>query len=101
MPKFKVETPSSLSAQEAFGKIKNFLENTDDLKKLDAHIECKFEEAKLKGTAKGKQFKADISVVANSPQCVVCVEVEIPLLLSPLKGKIQETLERKIKKALA
>ncbi|MEY4617216.1 MAG: hypothetical protein RJB66_2176 [Pseudomonadota bacterium] len=101
MPKFKVETPSSLSAKEAFGKIRNFMENTDDLKKIDSNIECKFEEAKLRGTAKGKQFKADISVVENSPQCVVSIEVEIPLLLSPLKGKIQETLERKIKKALA
>jgi hypothetical protein len=101
MPKFKVDTPSNLSAKEAYTKIKNFLENTDDLKKLDSQIQCSFEDAKLKGSAKGKQFKADISIKENSPNCVVSIEVEIPLLLSPMKGKIQETLERKIKKALA
>lgn len=101
MPKFKVETTSSLSAKEAFGKIKNFLETTEDLKKIDPQIVCSFEDSKMKGSAKGKQFKADISVHENSPNCLVSVEVEIPFLLSPLKGKIQESLERKIKKALA
>ena len=101
MPKFKVETASSLSAKDAFQKIKDFLEKSDDLKKIDPQILCTFEDSKLKGLAKGKQFKAEISVLENSPQCTVSVEVEIPFLLSPLKGKIQESLERKIKKALA
>ncbi len=101
MPKFKVETPSSLSPQETFVKIKTFLETTDDLKKIDSHIVCSFEESKLKGQAKGKQFKADISILPSNPQCMVSVEIEIPLLLTPLKGKIQESLQRKLKKALA
>jgi hypothetical protein len=101
MPKFKVETPSSLTAKETFGKIKTFLETADDLKKIDASIVCTFEEARLKGLAKGKQFKAEIEILDGQPTCLVSVEVEIPLLLSPLKGKIQESLQRKLKKALA
>ncbi len=101
MPKFKVETPSSHDPKETFKKIKNFLENADDLKKIDSNIVCQFEDSTLKGSAKGKQFKAEISVQETSPHCTVMVEVEIPFLLSPLKGKIQESLERKIKKALA
>lgn len=101
MPKFKVESPSSLEAKETFKKIQHFLETSNDLKKIDPHIECTFEESKLKGMAKGKQFKAEISIEKGNPHCKVCIEVEIPLLLTPLKGKIQESLERKIKKALA
>lgn len=101
MPKFKVEAPSLHEPKETFNKIKNFLENADDLKKIDANIVCSFEEASLKGQAKGKQFKADISVQNKGTNSVVSIEVEIPFLLTPLKGKIQEILERKIKKALA
>lgn len=101
MPKFKVDTPSTLDAKEAFAKIKTFLETADDLKKIDSNIVCTFEEGKLKGVAKGKQFKADISVSQGKADCIVSVEVEIPLLLAPLKGKIQESLQKKLKKALA
>lgn len=101
MPKFKVEAPSTFAAKETFKKIQTFMETSSDLKKMDPNIVCTFEDAKLKGTAKGKQFKADIKIEQGNPHCLVCIEVEIPLLLAPLKGKIQETLERKIKKALA
>lgn len=101
MPKFKVEAPSPLNAKETFGKIKTFLETADDLKKIDPNLTCSFDEAKLKGHAKGKQFKADISISQENPHCVVSIEIEIPLLLTPLKGKIQESLQRKLKKALA
>lgn len=101
MPKFKVETPSTLTPKETFSKIKTFLENADDLKKIDANIVCTFEDSKLKGLAKGKQFKAEISVLPGDSDCMVSVEVEIPFLLTPLKGKIQESLQRKLKKALA
>jgi len=100
MPKFKVEAPSAHEPTETYKKIKHFLENADDLKKIDSNIVCNFEDSKLKGQAKGKQFKAEISVQKGNPQCIVCIEVEIPFLLTPLKGKIQESLERKIKKAL-
>lgn len=101
MPKFKIETISPLDPQSTFLKIKNFLENTDDLKKIDKGIVVSFNESQLFGQAKGKQFKADIQVSPSNPSCVVSVEIEIPLLLSPLKGKIQETLQRKLQKALA
>lgn len=100
MPKFKVETPSSHGPEESFAKIKNFLEKTDELKKIDAHIVCTFEDKNLKALAQGKQFKAAISVLSQSDDCLVSVEIEIPLLLSPFKGKIQESLQRKLKKAL-
>lgn len=101
MPKFKVETPSSLNPNETFSKIKTYLETTDDLKKIDPNIICSFEDSKRKGLAKGKQFKADISVIEGASDCLVSVEIEIPLLLSPFKGQIQESLQKKLKKALA
>ena len=100
MPKFKVEAPSPLEPKETFKKIKGFLESAEDLKKIDPNIVCTFEDEKMKGLAKGKQFKAEISIQSGNSQCMVSIEVEIPFLLSPFKGKIQESLERKIKKAL-
>lgn len=101
MPKFKVDADSSHNAKDTFSKIRNFLEQAEDLKKIDPGIVCTFDEAKLKGYAKGKQFKADISILQGTPEAKVSIEIEIPFLLSPFKTKIQESLERKLKKALA
>lgn len=101
MPKFKIETPSPLDPEATFIKIKNYLQTTDDLKKIDKDIAVSFDDQRMQGWAKGKQFKADIQVQQHSTQCHVSVEIEIPLILSPLKGKIQETLHRKLQKALA
>lgn len=102
MPKFTVETLSSLNPEKAFEKIKTFLEKDPDLKKMDPKLTCDFNAQKLTGEAKGSQFKANIEVKKlNDSECKVLVHVDLPLLLTPFKNKIQETLQKKLSKALA
>ncbi|MNK99976.1 hypothetical protein D3C87_1203950 [compost metagenome] len=48
----------------------------------------------------GSQFKADMVVAANGAGSKVQVTVDLPMLLTPFKGKVQETLQRKLAKYL-
>ncbi len=103
MPKFTIDTKSEQNPTQTFEKIKKFLETDQDLKKFDPKLQCTFNASQLKGEAKGSQFKANISVNPNADnsKCVVSIEVDLPLMLTPFKGKVQETLQKKLAKALA
>jgi hypothetical protein len=101
MAKFIIESKSAQSAEKAFEKIKNFLENDPELKKLDPKIKCTFDSKNLCGEAKGGQFKAAIKVVENGPAADITVSVDLAFILSPFKNKVQETLQKKLTKALA
>ena len=100
MPKFTIDHNSQLNSDECYSQIKKFLSEDQDIRKMDSKIQCEFNDAKKSGSAKGSQFKADILVSSASSGSKVQVTVDLPLLLSPFKGKVQETLERKLKKLL-
>ena len=55
----------------------------------------------MTGKAKGNQFKADINITSSAQGSSIEVIVDLPLLLTPFKGKVQETIERKLSKHLA
>lgn len=101
MPKINVAHETRMTADEAFKKIKDFFETDQDLKKLDPNMKMSFAEGDLSGKATASQFSAAISVKPNGNGSLVSVMVDLPLLLSPFKGKVQETLEKKLKKYLA
>lgn len=100
MPKVTVDHKSNLSAQDAFEKIKTFFESDQDIRRLDPSIKCDFKAAELRGKASGSQFKADIIVSGQGSGSTVSVIVDLPLLLTPFKGKVQETIEKKLSKYL-
>jgi hypothetical protein len=100
MPTFHVEQKTNLPPDESFQKIREYLEKGDDLKKLDSNIHCTFDPASKTGMAKGNQFECKLKVTEESSSTVK-LEISIPFLLSPFKGKIQETLQRKLKKLFA
>jgi hypothetical protein len=101
MAKFTVESKSSQNADVTFEKIKNFLENDPELKKLDPKLKCDFDLKKLCGEAKGSQFKASIKVISNGDSADVTINVDLALMLTPFNGKVQEILQKKLTKALA
>ncbi len=101
MPKVTIDHSSNLSATDAFSKIKGFFENDADIRRLDPNIKCSFDDGTMSGQAKGSQFKADISVKNQGPGSTVQVVVDLPLLLAPFKGKVQETIQKKLGKYLA
>lgn len=101
MPKFKVETTSKHSAQDTYQKIKSLLENDRDLRKMDSSYVCNFNDSGLAGTAKGSKFEAAMKVAGTGSGASVEIEVSLPLLLSPLKGVVQSTLQKKLESVLA
>jgi hypothetical protein len=100
MPKITVDHRCSLNADEAFVKIKSFFEGDADIRRLDPKLQCTFDPKSMTGKATGSQFKADISVKAENNGAFVQVIVDLPLLLTPIKGKVQETIQRKLAKHL-
>ena len=101
MPKITVDHSSSVSAPEALIRIKDFFENDKDLKKLDPKIECDFDSSSMQGKVKGSQFKADVRVKAQGATSQIQIVVDLPLLLSPFKSKVEETVKKKLGKLLA
>jgi len=101
MPKFTIEHTSSHSAKEAYDKIKTFLSKDEDIRRFDSKIQPQFDDAGMSGTIKGSQFKADVSVQAQGTGSKVQIVVDLPMLLTPFKGKVQETLQKKLSRYLA
>jgi hypothetical protein len=101
MPKFTIEHNSSHSAKEAFEKIKTFMSGDDDLRRFDSKMQCQFNDGAMNGTIKGSQFKADVAVLNEGTGSKIQIVVDLPMLLTPFKGKVQETLQKKLSKYLA
>ena len=101
MPKFKFDLPAPLDSATAFGKITKLLNGENDFKKFDSRVVCTFDEPSKKCQINGSQFKASLHVqTKDSKSSTVAIEVEVPLALSLFKGKIQEAIEKNLKKIL-
>lgn len=77
------------------------LANDPGLRKLDSTYECSFNDGNCEGKVKGKQFSADIDVQPKDTGSIVSIQVDLAFLLSPFKGQVQSTLERKLEAALS
>ncbi len=101
MPKFTIEHASSHSAKEAFEKIKTFLGQDEDIRRFDSKMKSQFDDGSMSGTIRGSQFNADLSVQQIASGSKIQIVVDLPMLLTPFKGKVQETLQKKLSKYLA
>lgn len=101
MPKVKVESQTGLNQAEAYSRIKNLLQNDQDLQKMDSSCKFTFDDASQTGKAKGSKFSAEMKVAGAGAGSNVTIEVDLPLMLTPVKGMVQSTLEKKLQKALA
>lgn len=100
MAKFTVDHESSKTPQDAYTRIKEFLSNDQDLRRFDSKLQCYFNDDEMAANLKGGQFKADMTVAAISTGSKVSITVDLPLMLTPFKGKVQETLQKKLAKYL-
>ncbi|MGZ3770528.1 MAG: polyhydroxyalkanoic acid system family protein [Bdellovibrio sp.] len=96
MPKFTINHDSTHKAEAAYNKIKEFLSNDQDLRRFDPKLECSFSDSSMAANLKGAQFKADMTVAAVGTGSKISVTVDLPLMLTPFKGKVQETLLKKL-----
>ena len=77
------------------------LENDKDLRKMDSSYACDFNDAALSGVAKGSKFEAAMKIAGAGAGARVEIEVSLPLMLTPLKGVVQSTLQKKLEHALS
>jgi hypothetical protein len=95
MASFTIEHETKLSQNDSYAKVKKFFQESDMLKKLDGNLETTFDDNKCVGHVKGSKFDCELKVTEDKPSKVV-VTVNLSFLLTPFKGKIQETLQQKI-----
>lgn len=100
MAKFTVDHNVKHPTDKTFDTIQTVLSKGDDLKKFDNNIQCQFDAAKKTCAIKGSQFKADVKILANGDGSKISVEVDLPFLLMPFKGKIAESLTKMFQKHL-
>jgi hypothetical protein len=68
---------------------------------MDANYVCEFNDQTLTGSAKGSKFEADMRVTPKPGGSLVEIEVSLPFILTPVKGVVQSTLQKKMEAALA
>lgn len=90
-----------MSASEAFKRVKNLLETDRELRKMDPDYKCQFNESAMSGTAKGSKFTAEMQIRSEGSGSQIEIEVSLPLILTPVKGIVQSTLQKKIESVLA
>lgn len=101
MPKFNFELPAPLDSATTYSKIKNLLTGENDFKKFDPKVACTFDESSQTCNVKGSQFQAQLQVKAkDSASSTVSINVEVPFALALFKGKIQEAIEKNLKRIL-
>ncbi len=96
MPKVNIDVPSTFNAQETFTKIKSFFDESSDLKKFDPKMACTFNDSQMSGVAKGDKFNAEMKVSTSGTTSMVSIVLDLPLLLTPFKGQIKSTVEKKL-----
>lgn len=102
MPKFKFELPAPIDSANAFSKVKTFLSGDNNFKKFDPNVACTFDESSKKCSVNGSSFSAVLQVSAkDAKSSQIAIEIEVPLALALFKGKIQEELEKSLKKILS
>lgn len=100
MAKFTIEHQCASNQGQTYDKIKNLFEKEVDLTRYDSNAKCHYDDAKMCCVVKGGQFNAVLSVNPQGPGSKVSIVVDLPLLLMPFKGKVQESLEKMLKKHL-
>jgi hypothetical protein len=100
MPKFTIDHLSSHDAEVAYKKIKEFLSSDEDIRRFDPKLQVLFNDGSKTCNMHGMQFKAEMLVAEAATGSKVVITVDLPLMLTPFKGKVQETLQRKLAKYL-
>ncbi len=62
---------------------------------------CTFDDSKMSGIAKGSKFNAELKVNETGGNSAVSIVLDLPFLLSPFKGQIKSTVEKKLNALLS
>ncbi len=101
MPKINIQHETQQKADDSWTAVKNFFETDLDIKKIDPKMQFQFDESAKKGTVKSSQFKAEFSIAGKGTGSALQLMIDLPLLLTPFKGKVEEIIRKKLAKYLA
>ncbi len=80
--------------------VRILFEKDSHLQKLDPDIRCQVSSSQKEIEVSGSRFEAHVRLQPRDSGTQVCIVVDLPLLLSPFKGKVEETIREKLSKYL-
>lgn len=92
MPQVKVSQEISGKKQDVFKAVKAYLEEKAPLQKIGAEIE--WDDKKCCGLIEASNFKGELAIDEKSGKTIVAISIDLPLLLTPFKGKVEEELKK-------
>ncbi len=100
MPSFTVSHQSRLTAEEAFERVCDVVENSSEFRDIDPEYHCSFDEENLSGSAKSKLFKAKLRVAERGQGSQVDMTIDLPMKYALAKGMISKALKQKMRSEL-
>ncbi|MCX7977756.1 MAG: polyhydroxyalkanoic acid system family protein [Bdellovibrionaceae bacterium] len=98
MPKFSIDHQCPKDTESTYQRLKELLTSEVDLTRYDAKSKLTFDDGKRCASVQGGQFNAALNVTPVGTGSKITISVDLPLLLLPFKGKVQESLEKMLKK---
>lgn len=92
MPKVQVKREIPGKKKAVYEAVKKYLEGRDTLKKLGADLD--WDDKACSAEIEASNFKGAISVEEKGAKCVVEIAIDLPLLLTPFRGKVEEELTK-------
>lgn len=98
MPKVKVSREIAGKRSAVFAAVKAYLEARDTLKKIGAEVE--WDSKACEATIEGSNFAGSITVAEQKNAALVEISIDLPLLLTPLKGKVEAELLKHLERVV-
>lgn len=92
MPQVKVKQEIPGEKKKVFSAVKTYLEGKETLSKLGATID--WNEKSCSAEIESSSFTGSISVTEKSGTSLVEIAIDLPLLMTPFKGKVEEELKK-------
>jgi hypothetical protein len=92
MPQVKVSHSYTGKKKDVYKAVKAYLNGRDTLKKLGAEME--WDDAACSAEIKADSFDGAIAVSEKAGKSHVEISIQLPLLLTPFKGKVEEELKK-------
>jgi hypothetical protein len=92
MPKVSVKREIAGEKKKVYSAVKTYLEGRDTLKKLGATMD--WNDKACAAEIEASNFSGNISVTEKSGKSLVEIAIDLPLLLTPFKGKVEEELKK-------
>lgn len=92
MPKVSVKQEFDAEKKKVFSAVKEYLDGRETLSKLGATID--WDAKACSGEIEASNFSGTLTVNEKSGKSTVEILVDLPLLLTPFKGKVEEELKK-------